>query len=243
MSNNTDIDYYKKKGLELLAVQSSINFTAGLIGWQIAKKKEFSKLAGFFIGSGVSGAITYFAFKPQRDKISEELKRINPALNDAPPYQIGENGNIIFKKKYGNINDTLYWIIEQAKASYPYAVENFTPSTPEQIFNTFRNLTEFHSDPKGVELIQSLPTLLTDNYHGISGAGDCDCFVTSLIALLWASGYTDISIVLTGRDKKTPKHIYLYVYVNGTRYTMDATQAYYDSERHYPYKQEIPISF
>ena len=164
-----------------------------------------------------------------------------PALNERQ--QIGDNGTIIFKKKYKNINDTLYWIIEQAKASYPYAVESFAQyDNPEQLFKVFKNLTHFRSDPKGTELIQSLPTLLENNWHGVAGGGDCDCFVTGLIALLWASGFHDMSIVLSGRTKGAPKHIYLYVYVNGERYTMDATEAYFDSEREYPYVQEIPIN-
>lgn len=153
-------------------------------------------------------------------------------------------GVIQFKKKYKDINDTLYWIVEQAKASYPYAVENFNQQTPEQLFKTFRLITQYKSDPKDRELIQSLPTMLEDNWHGISGAGDCDCFVTGLIAMLWATGVYDIDIVLAGRNRRVPKHIYLYIYDNaGNRYVMDATEPFFNSERYYPFTQALPVPY
>lgn len=149
---------------------------------------------------------------------------------------------IQFKQKYKDINDTLYWLIEQAKVSIPYAAEKFESyDNPRDIFNTFKLVTTYKNDPPGVELIQSLPTLIEDNYHGIPGAGDCDCFATSLIALLWANGFNKINIVLASRTKKYPQHIYLTVIYKDKEYILDATQPYYNSERHYPYKQYLPL--
>jgi hypothetical protein len=112
---------------------------------------------------------------------------------------------------------------------------------PRDLFNFLKKVTTYKHDPKGIELIHSPRSLFEDNYHGKSGFGDCDCFSTLAICGLKAMGTPEakIKICLTGRNKKTPRHIYLSV--DGTPF--DLTNSRYGEERSYPYKQEIPLSF
>jgi hypothetical protein len=45
--------------------------------------------------------------------------------------------------------------------SIQYVQENFTKfRNPEQMFNYLKSITTYRNDPPGVELLQSVPTLL-----------------------------------------------------------------------------------
>lgn len=147
-----------------------------------------------------------------------------------------------FREPYQNINVVMYWIIEQTRASLPYALDRWTGyNSPEQIYNEFKAVTTYKNDPHGVELIQSLPTLLENNYHGIPGAGDCDCFTVGLLSILIANGFNDTYIVLVGNKRKAPQHIYLYTRVNDRIYILDNTQPMFNTERPYTYRQILPV--
>jgi len=111
---------------------------------------------------------------------------------------------------------------------------------PRDLFYYLKDKVTYKHDPKGIELIHSPKSLFEDNYHGVPGAGDCDCFTALSISALKAMGVPDakINVVLTGRSKTVPRHIYLSV--NNTPF--DLTNDLYGEERPYPYKQEIPLN-
>jgi len=113
-------------------------------------------------------------------------------------------------------------------------------SEPSDLFYYLKDQVTYKHDPKGIELIHSPQSLFEDNYHGKPGSGDCDCFSALSIAALKAMGIPEakIKVVLTGRNKKVPRHIYLSV--NNTPF--DLTNDLYGEERNYPYKQEIPLA-
>jgi hypothetical protein len=143
---------------------------------------------------------------------------------------------------YRNLNHALKKLRAQVSESIPYAIESFpTLSSPQQIFNYLKPRLKYVKDPKGIELFQTLPTLLENNEHGQSGAGDCDCFTIAALATLLANGFLDCGIVLAGRNSLAPVHIYAYVDYNGSRKILDLTNRVYDYERDYPYKQHIPF--
>lgn len=144
--------------------------------------------------------------------------------------------------QYKDLNHALKKFRGQVIESIPYAIENFpTFTSPERAFNYLKLRTTYKKDPKGVELFQTLPTLIDNNEHGITGAGDCDCFTIAALATLIASGFTDCGIVLVGRNPLCAVHIYAYVNVNGEREYFDLTNRRYNYERHYPFKQHIPF--
>lgn len=143
--------------------------------------------------------------------------------------------------KYKNLNHALRLFKTQVTESIPYALEELPRfETPEEAFKYLRKKVTYKRDPKGVELFQTMPTLFENNFHGITGAGDCDCFTIAALATLIANGFTNCGIVLVGRNPLTPVHIYAYVDYNGKRNYFDLTNRTYDYERSYPFRQEIP---
>ncbi len=142
---------------------------------------------------------------------------------------------------YQNLNHALKLFRGQVMEGVPYAQENLPRFTsPEQIFNWLKLRTTYKNDPKGTELFQTLPTLLDDNYHGLTGSGDCDCFTIAALSVLLANGFTDCGIVLVGRKSWQPVHIYAYVVDDsGLKKYLDLTNRVYNYERPYPYKQHI----
>ena len=110
---------------------------------------------------------------------------------------------------------------------------------PQDLYYFLKDNVTYKHDPRGIELIHTPESFFEDNYHGKPGAGDCDDFTATSIAALKAIGTPEakINVVLTGRNKKIARHIYLSV--NGTPF--DLTNDIYGEERNYPYKQEIPL--
>src|SRR5258708_1246954 len=93
---------------------------------------------------------------------------------------------------YQDLTHALRHFPGQVSESIPYVIENFPPlSSPEKIFNYLKLRTTYKKDPPGRELFQTTQTLFDDNYHGIPGAGDCDCFTNTVLATLIANGFTD----------------------------------------------------
>jgi hypothetical protein len=148
------------------------------------------------------------------------------------------------KKKlpYKSINDTCKKIKMQVYDGLDYAI-NECPEfkSPEHIFYWLKRRTRYKHDPRGVELLQTLPTLLENNWHGENGAGDCDCFTIAFLTLMIANGFhNDLYVVLVGRRPKVPVHIYAgYIDANGIFKVCDLTNKHFDSERNYPYKQHL----
>lgn len=146
------------------------------------------------------------------------------------------------KEPYIDINQTLEALREQVIESLEYCANEMPRfSNPKQLFEGLRLMTTFHNDPPGVELLQTVPTLFENNYWGSPGYGDCDCFSILVLAMCVAHGWNDNEIVLTGRNKKIPVHIYTATVYKGKRYVLDLTNPYINMEREYPYKQIIPI--
>lgn len=112
---------------------------------------------------------------------------------------------------------------------------------PQQMFINLRNMTSYKNDPKGTELLQSVPTLFENNYWGRSGLGDCDCFTILTLSMCLVHGWNKQEIMLAGRSKLAPVHIWSVVYVNGKRYALDLTNAHFNVERDYKYQQALPI--
>jgi len=150
---------------------------------------------------------------------------------------------MIIKKKYKDINDTLRHIKIQILDGTDYAL-NKCPQfkNPEDLFYWLKNKTGYKSDPKNIELLQTLPTLLKGKFWGYPG-GDCDCLTIATITLMIAQNWKDISIVLVGREKTNPVHIYTIIKWKGTRKVLDLTNKEYNKERPYPLKQELPVNW
>jgi hypothetical protein len=151
----------------------------------------------------------------------------------------------VVKRQYKDINDTLKSIKIQIIDGLDFAL-NECPQfkNPEQLYNWLLARCTYENDPKDVELLQCLPTLLTeDNEHGIPGAGDCDCFSIALVTLLVAQGWDNINIVLAGRSKKCPVHIWVEIKWRGKNQTLDLTNRKFNKERYYPLTQKIPVQW
>jgi hypothetical protein len=148
----------------------------------------------------------------------------------------------VLKIPYDDINQTLRGISTQINDSLDYCL-NDMPSfkNPETMFNFLKLNTTYKNDPKGIELLQSVPTLFDNNFWGKPGAGDCDCFTILVCAMAWAQGWQDQEIVLAGRTKKNPTHIYSTITRNGKTDVLDLTEPYFNMERKYKYKQHIKI--
>ena len=147
----------------------------------------------------------------------------------------------VLKENYKDINRTLEGMRIQIIDSLDYCVDDMPQfRTPEQLFKFCREITTYHNDPKGTELLQTVPTLLDNNYWGIAGAGDCDCFTILTIAMCIAQGWNENFIVLVGRTKRAPVHVYSAVKHNGKMYTLDLTNPFIDIEREYKFQQFVP---
>ena len=147
-----------------------------------------------------------------------------------------------FKQKYKDINDVLYWIVEQAKVGIPYCKDKFPHwEDPRQMFYYLKNLVTFKNDPPGTELLQGPYTLFEDNYHGYlsSGAGDCDCFSILLLSCIWAQNWKGAKIILAGNKKSAPSHIYIEIPWKGENIILDLTESKPDQEREYKYYQAL----
>jgi len=148
------------------------------------------------------------------------------------------------RKPYIDINDTMKHIKMQIQDGIPYAKKNIPElSTPEHCFWWLKRRITYKNDPKNIELLQSLPTLLNKNFHGISGAGDCDCFTIAICSILIANNFDNIKICLVGRKKTMPVHIYVCIYDRGTRKVLDLTNPKPLKERSYPFIQELPLNW
>lgn len=148
----------------------------------------------------------------------------------------------VIKVPYTDINATMRGIRTQVVDSLSFCVNEMpTFDNPEQMFKALRNMTTYKNDPPNVELIQSVPTLFNENYWGIRGAGDCDCFTVLVLSMCCAHGWNEQEIVLVGRSKLAPVHIWSTVKYNGKRYSMDLTNPYFNIERKYKFIQRLPV--
>jgi len=149
------------------------------------------------------------------------------------------------KKKYKDLDDTLFHLKLQVKHSLPFAsivVPEF--SHPRELFDWLKKRVTYKNDPPETELLQSMQTLLSGNFWGIKGAGDCDCFTIATLASAIVNGWDNLYIVLVGRQKSHPVHIYTVIYWGGKRYVIDLTNKEFNQERDsYKYFQEVPVNW
>lgn len=143
---------------------------------------------------------------------------------------------------YKDINQVLKGIRIQVIDSWEYCREQMPSfNNPENLFNVLKNLVTYKNDKKGVEQLQSVSTLFDNNIHGIPGAGDCDCFTILVLSMIWANDIGQQKIVLAGRTKEAPTHIWSKVKYNGEWYDLDLTQPLFNTTREYKYTQEIKV--
>jgi hypothetical protein len=78
------------------------------------------------------------------------------------------------------------------------------------IWETIKPLTKFKADPPTIDTIQGISTLFNDrlNIHGVSGQGDCDCFVSALASIAIANNLP-YQYIIQGNNK--PSHIAIKV--------------------------------
>lgn len=147
------------------------------------------------------------------------------------------------KKPYKDIHETMKYIKLQIIDSVPFAcmtVPQFRK--PSELFYWLKNRTRYKNDPEGTELLQSMQTMFRNNWHGESGLGDCDCFTITAIASMIANQWHGLSIILVGREKSHPVHIYASIKWNGKTEIFDLTNPRYNFERKsYKYKQVLPV--
>lgn len=147
-------------------------------------------------------------------------------------------------KQYKDIDETLHYLRLQVIDSYSYALKNCpTFSHPRQLFYYLKGKIRYMQDTAGREVLQTMQTLFDkeNNVHGVAGGGDCDCFVITLLACCKVNGWNDLYIVLAGRSKDYPVHIWAGIDFEGKYYDMDCTEFVFDKIRSYPYKQKLAI--
>ena len=145
------------------------------------------------------------------------------------------------KIPYKNLHHTIEMMGKQIEESIPYA-QKFVPRDcdAKELFWILRNNVKYVNDPDGIELLQSMPSMFEDNYHGIPGAGDCDCFTITAIACCLVSNIP-CRIVVVGNNPSAPSHVYAEVMDNGKWIPFDLVNAYYGETKNYAYKTYIDV--
>jgi transglutaminase-like putative cysteine protease len=108
------------------------------------------------------------------------------------------------------------------------------------IFRQLKAHTTYKNDPPDIELLQSLPTLMDNNYWGSPGIGDCDCFTIAYTACCIAKG-VPVKIVLAGRQPDQFSHVYNLAKMNGVWHSADLTESRFGKERPYKYLKLIGV--
>ncbi len=140
--------------------------------------------------------------------------------------------------KTATLKNTIWGINKQISDSIVYA-RGFCPfDNARDIFFFFRRNVIYKHDPPGVELLQSLPTFVEDNYWGKPFCGDCDCFTIAFTSCCLAQKIP-VQIILAGNKPNEFTHIYNKVKFRGEWHIADLTQPFWDSERPYIYKKFI----
>jgi len=141
---------------------------------------------------------------------------------------------------YRDIQETMDLIKIQIADSLKYSkqwIEAYNIKSVSELFYELQDQTTFKHDPKGTELLQSMQTLFSNNYWGVAGSGDCDCFVISVTACCINLNF-NTEIVLAGRSPDKPVHIYNLV----ENIPFDLTERNLGDERFYKYTQILPVN-
>jgi len=81
---------------------------------------------------------------------------------------------------------------------------------------------------------------MLDNWHGMPGAGDCDCFTIAATSCFIVNSIP-CEIVLAGNVKDEPTHIYNYCKYGNNWIAFDLTEPNFGQERPYKYKEILKI--
>lgn len=113
------------------------------------------------------------------------------------------------KEKFISPQRTLELINLQANApeNIAFAKKYFPRFTSAlDIWDKVKPIVKFEADPAEVDTIQGISTLFSNvkNIHGISGRGDCDCFVAALASIAIANNLP-FQYIIQGNTK--PSHI------------------------------------
>lgn len=149
---------------------------------------------------------------------------------------------MILLKEYESLEDVLQHIKVQVNDSIEFAGE-FCPtfSDPESLFYWLHDRVKYVSDPTTIELIMTMKTMMSGDRTGIRGGGDCDDFTITGLACLISQGFDINNIVLVGNNRRTPVHIFCETFHEGDWYSFDLTNAEYNFERPYKYRQSLPF--
>lgn len=136
--------------------------------------------------------------------------------------------------------DVIYYMREKVKESIPYA-KSYCPksSSPEDLFYKIKMTLTYYPDGFNRELLQSMQTLYDYNFHGISGAGDCDCFTVTGLACLLVNGYKPLYIVLAGYDANKPCHVFGGLGTGNDFKKFDLCAPYYNHSKKYNWYKKI----
>jgi transglutaminase-like putative cysteine protease len=134
----------------------------------------------------------------------------------------------------------LWGIRQQVSDSIAYAREWCLYDNARDIFRQLKAHTTYKHDPPDIELLQSLPTLMDNNYWGSPGLGDCDCFTIAFTACCKAKG-VPVKIVLAGRQRDQFVHIYNLAKVNGTWFDADLTEPNFGDRRPYKFLKIVGV--
>ena len=145
------------------------------------------------------------------------------------------------KYKYKSLKDTIDKIGQQIAYSVDYA-NDFLPShtSPKEIWSILKDNTIYKHDPPGVELLQSFPSLMDDNYWGTPGMGDCDCFTIAAVSCAVARGIP-VRCVLVGNHSDMPSHIYCQMFDGSAWIDFDLVNSDYGYTKPYKYKQILNV--
>jgi hypothetical protein len=145
------------------------------------------------------------------------------------------------KYVYKSLDDTLKQMSRQVAYSLDYA-DKFLPrdTTPLEIWSILKPNLTYKNDPPGIELLQSFPSLMEDNYWGTTGMGDCDCFTIAAMACAYSRNIP-VRAVVVGNDKTAPSHIYCQMW-DGSRWVdFDLVNSDYGFTKPYKHKQILNV--
>jgi hypothetical protein len=149
---------------------------------------------------------------------------------------------MILLKSYESLEDVLKYIKLQIIESIPYAKSTLPRFTnPMELFYYLHDRVTYMSDPVTIELIMTMKTMMEGTRTGVPGAGDCDDFTITAAASLYAQGWEKMEIVLAGRTKAAPVHIYLRIRHDYDWYVFDLTEPEFNLERKYAYYQNLEL--
>ena len=148
---------------------------------------------------------------------------------------------MVLKEKYTTLQRTLDMMQIQIEDSLSFA-RNFVPrgETPRSLFALLKAHTTYRHDPPGVELLQSMKTLMNNNFYGIPGAGDCDCFCIAAVSCCVVENIP-VRIVVVGNTAKNPTHVYCEVMDGGRWTAFDLCSPFYGDTKKYRYLSIIKV--